>query len=79
MSMGSEIGVNTYFIEMKHKINGMKMIRPINDYLNNTVNEGDNKGLWPMYIYNYGLNCSDITYTIFLHTVTDREGNHPIW
>ena len=55
------------------------MIEPTDEYLKQTINEGDNNGLWPLYIYNYGLKCSDISYNLFIHEVKDRVGKYPLY
>lgn len=65
--MGNEIGVNTYFIKMQSEITGMKFIEPEEEYLSDTGKEGDNNGTFPLYVYNYGLDCKDIYYTLFVH------------
>ena len=36
----------------------------------------DRSGIWPMYIYNYGLDCNETQYKLFIHIIGDNTTNH---
>ena len=52
----------------------MKFIEPPLKNKASSSQEEDLNGLWPLYIYNYGLSCQDIFYDLFIHTVNDKSG-----
>ena len=50
----------------------MEFIYPLEEHLNPTKNEEDNNGFFPFYIYDHGLSCGQIKYSIFIFD-TDIE------
>ena len=55
------------------------MIEPPNEFFEEYVfdrdADTDRSGIWPMYIYNYGLKCDETEYKLFIHVIDDNTKN----
>ena len=51
----------------------MEFIWPKDSFVLPTKHEEHNGGLWPMYVYNYGIACDQIKYRVIIYDIEKRH------